>query len=383
MKLLFLFIIYQTLSIVALPFLFVYLVIRKFKNKPIFGSLKERIGWVAKTNKQKNTIWFHAVSVGEILSIQYIIKQIKEKHNNILCYVTTGTLAGKKVAQQQLTADKISFLPYDFFLPMLIAFIRIRPKTIVFVEGKTDTNYLMAFAKKFQNVLGITANFNYPIFETMDGKGDAFKFAKVIKKLQESKEKLGIKFLITVDKDEQNNAWLKKELDAKYWHIWDKRQIENYLLDHQTLAQILDKDAAEIKAELEAKIDSQKEDSLHRFIKELFFDWKLPDIQTVRKFLDENKGKNFEEYETKLEQMFSSNFIALKNRTKADIKNIEEYFAEKWEKEKWDLCDGKKVLSDFRQDNNYSFQNEDIVVKMANCPEDIRKFWLKVLELGD
>ncbi len=167
------FITYQLIQLIALPLLPIYLIIRKIKNKPVFGNFQERIGLVpknealtvlksgvsreitsklyAKTDKShKHTIWIHAVSVGEILSIQNLIDQIKEKNPNSCCYVTTGTITGKKIAQKNLNADYISFLPYDFLLPMFIAFKRIKPSSLIIVEAETWPNLL--FIAKWLNV---------------------------------------------------------------------------------------------------------------------------------------------------------------------------------------------------------------------------------------
>ncbi|MBD3273101.1 hypothetical protein GF385_02005 [Candidatus Dependentiae bacterium] len=136
------FAIYQIIQIILLPLLPIYLLIRKIKNKPAFGNPKERIGLVPKNKNIQNTIWIHAVSVGEILSIQNLIDQIKEKNKNICCYVTTGTITGKKIAIKNLNADYISFLPYDFLIPMFLAFKRIKPKSLIIVEAETWPNLI-------------------------------------------------------------------------------------------------------------------------------------------------------------------------------------------------------------------------------------------------
>ncbi len=133
---------YQLIQLIALPLLPIYLIIRKIKRKPVFGNLQERIGFVPTNETKKNTIWIHAVSVGEILSIQNLIDQIKEKIPNSCCYVTTGTITGKKIAQKNLNCDYISFLPYDFFIPMFLAFKRIKPSSLIIVEAETWPNLL-------------------------------------------------------------------------------------------------------------------------------------------------------------------------------------------------------------------------------------------------
>ncbi len=143
-KLIFVFVAYQFLQILILPIVFIYLAIRKFKKKPVFGSFKERFGFIPKNiNNNKKTIWLHAVSVGEILSIETVINQIKKEDSNAICYVTCGTIAGKNIAKKHLKADYISFLPYDFLIIMLIAFNRINPNKIIIIEAEIWPNFLM------------------------------------------------------------------------------------------------------------------------------------------------------------------------------------------------------------------------------------------------
>lgn len=135
-------ILYQLIQIIILPFLPIYLLIRKIKKKPVFGSLKERLGFAPKVEEKKDVIWLHAVSVGEILSIQNLVNQIKKNNPNYYCYVTTGTITGKQIAQKTLKADYISFLPYDFLITIFIAFKRIKPKYLIIVEAETWPNLI-------------------------------------------------------------------------------------------------------------------------------------------------------------------------------------------------------------------------------------------------
>jgi predicted ATPase len=247
-----------------------------------------------------------------------------------------------------------------------------RSKTIVFVEGKTDKDYLMSFAKKFKTELGLSDAFDYPIFVEIGGSGDASKYAVVIDKLRNLEKQ----FMITIDQDEKNYTKLKNQLNESELHIWKKRQIENYLLDVKTLAKVLDKNEDIIKDQIEKIIDLQKEDAFHRFARELFSGWQL--TIGMRELLDENKNKNFEEYESAVEKLVTNNLIDAKNKARKDVKNLQQFFDEKWEKNKWNLCDGKKVLRNFRQ--HYSFSYDDVIEAMDQCPEDIKNFWVKVIK---
>jgi 3-deoxy-D-manno-octulosonic-acid transferase len=143
MRILLIFILYQLLQIITLPLLGIYLSIRRIKKKSAFGNLKERLGIVPSIHPVcPQPIWIHAVSVGEILSIQNLVDQIKEK-KNAKCYVTTGTPTGKNIAQKNLNANQISFLPFDFLPSMLLAFKRIKPSAIIVVEAETWPNFLI------------------------------------------------------------------------------------------------------------------------------------------------------------------------------------------------------------------------------------------------
>ncbi|MFH1832419.1 MAG: glycosyltransferase N-terminal domain-containing protein [bacterium] len=143
MALLIIFLVYQVVQIITLPIICVYIIMRKIKGKPVFGNFRERIGLVPKTLAGKKSFWIHAVSVGEVLSIQYLVDQIKNQYPGSLCYVTTGTRAGKEMAQKNVRADYISYMPYDFLLCMLFAFRRIRPRAIIIIEAEIWPNFLM------------------------------------------------------------------------------------------------------------------------------------------------------------------------------------------------------------------------------------------------
>lgn len=148
------FLIYNLLQILAFPFFLLYLLYRKFSGKKIFGSFKHRIGLVDKISTKstnlpdialqtRRRVWIHAVSVGEVLSVQHFISQLKKQKPDVIIYLTVGTPAGKEIAQKNIAADVISFMPYDFLSFMLLAFWRIRPSKIFIIEAEIWPNFLI------------------------------------------------------------------------------------------------------------------------------------------------------------------------------------------------------------------------------------------------
>ncbi|MBX9830680.1 hypothetical protein K2X40_01900 [Candidatus Babeliales bacterium] len=137
------FVVYQCLQIIALPIVGLYLVVRRFKGKPVFGNVAQRFGLVPRVSAGKKSLWLHAVSVGEILAVQQLVADLKEKNPDAVCYVTTGTVAGHAMACKFLAADVVSFLPFDFLIPMVMVFKRVRPKALMIVEADLWPNLIM------------------------------------------------------------------------------------------------------------------------------------------------------------------------------------------------------------------------------------------------
>lgn len=137
---------YQMLQVVALPFIGLYLAFRWWRGKPVFGNVGERFGCVPRAPQGKKVVWVHAVSVGEMLAVQELIVRIKKEHDNTVVYLTTGTVASNRIAHEQLAADVVSFLPFDFLPVIMLAFCRIRPTHLMIVEGDLWPNVLAVAA---------------------------------------------------------------------------------------------------------------------------------------------------------------------------------------------------------------------------------------------
>lgn len=142
MQLFIIFLIYNFFQILIVPFFSFYLLYRWVAGKIVFGLFKERMGWIQRVPKGKRVVWIHAVSVGEVLSVQYFIQELKFEIPNSIIYLTVGTSAGRQIANKKTQADFVSFLPYDFLPCMLFAFWRIHPSLIFIVEAEIWPNFL-------------------------------------------------------------------------------------------------------------------------------------------------------------------------------------------------------------------------------------------------
>lgn len=100
--------------------------------------LRERFGFkVPKRKTNRPFLWIHAVSVGEVLSLQNLIQEIKQGHPEWEVAFSTLTNTGYKVASAKLrNVDHLLYVPFDFGWVVRRFFKRLRPQLLVLAESE-------------------------------------------------------------------------------------------------------------------------------------------------------------------------------------------------------------------------------------------------------
>lgn len=136
-----LFIIYNTAQIILLPVIIAFILYKEAKRKRTF-FIPARWGFVKRAT-QPNSLWVHGASVGESLAVEYFLRLYKEKNPTTATYMTVGTFEGFRQASVLGLAQTVERGVYDFLLPILLAFSRIRPKTIIILESELWPNLVI------------------------------------------------------------------------------------------------------------------------------------------------------------------------------------------------------------------------------------------------
>jgi len=89
-----------------------------------------------KLNQDKNTIFFHAVSVGEVNAVETLIKKTRESFPDSNIVLSTTTKTGQEIAHKKLgnTVDAITYFPFDFFFSVNSFLNSIKPDKIIIAE---------------------------------------------------------------------------------------------------------------------------------------------------------------------------------------------------------------------------------------------------------
>ena len=127
---------YNLFLILLIPFFSIRILFKSFYDKDYRFNLLQRFGLADDSFtflSSKKTIWFHAVSLGEVIGSQETVKSLSYDANIILT-VTTPT--GMRKAQEfyKNTNIKISFAPWDFYLFVLAFIKKINPDLIIIFE---------------------------------------------------------------------------------------------------------------------------------------------------------------------------------------------------------------------------------------------------------
>jgi AAA15 family ATPase/GTPase len=266
----------------------------------------------------------------------------------------------------------------------------IKPAVFVFTEGTSDKDFILAFAKK-ANLEKQINSFN-TAFIAMGGKGNRYKFAALIDKLNE--DFIDSPLLMILDKDETSNSSIK-DIENKYFsanpkrlHYLDKRQIENYLLDEHAIKQVVaeklkDKSLLErwnnenILSKFVEFAEQQKEKISTNYLSELFINESLVNTKSLSEILkllkDKPLNESVPEFTGELFKLVGMRTAELGHKTTSA--RIE--FENKWEtgNNKVEMSDGRELLKSLRRfisdEYTVSFSNDELIEAMAAIPAEI------------
>lgn len=158
-------------AVVATPW-FLYQAVRHGKY---VGSLMQRMGVLPVTLNLdgEESIWIHAVSVGEALVARSLIPSLREQYPGLKIFVSTTTITGQQIARTRLQdVDAVFFFPFD--LPIFVnRTLRIvKPRLFIMMETELWPNLLRACRKtgvKTMLVNGRISSRSYPRYTMARG----------------------------------------------------------------------------------------------------------------------------------------------------------------------------------------------------------------------
>src|SRR5436189_3478493 len=111
--------VYSLYSVLIVTFFLVmspYLAWQAVRHRKYIGSLGQRLGYlpVSFNLDGEESIWIHAVSVGEVLTARALIADLKRRYPQLRIFLSTTTLGGQQVARRNVQeVDAVFYFPFD------------------------------------------------------------------------------------------------------------------------------------------------------------------------------------------------------------------------------------------------------------------------------
>jgi 3-deoxy-D-manno-octulosonic-acid transferase len=137
--------VYLTLIVVASPWI-AWKAWRHGKYRE--GFAEKLLGRVPRRDGQRQCVWLHAVSVGEVNLLATLIAEIARRGADWELVISTTTKAGYDLARRQYADFAVFYCPLDFTWAVHAAIGRIRPDVLVLAELELWPNLIRA-AKEF------------------------------------------------------------------------------------------------------------------------------------------------------------------------------------------------------------------------------------------
>ncbi|WP_300365895.1 glycosyltransferase N-terminal domain-containing protein [Brachyspira sp.] len=144
---LFTYIIYVSLMYLFYPLIFIVFSIIMIFNKPIRKGALSRLGFIYPKENNKNAVWIHAVSVGEIVAVKEIVFSLIDRGYSV--YLSTTTVGGYDIARKNY-GDKVELfyltLDYPHMINKLIKLIS--PEYVMIAEIEIWPAFIYLLHKK-------------------------------------------------------------------------------------------------------------------------------------------------------------------------------------------------------------------------------------------
>ena len=141
---------YAVYSVLIVLFFLVmspYLLYQAVRYRKYVTSLPQRLGIlpVSFNLDADESIWIHAVSVGEVLTARALLQELRERYPRLRLFLSTTTITGHQVARNNLQfVDEVFYFPFDFRFIVQRTLRLVRPRLFIMMETELWPNLLRA-----------------------------------------------------------------------------------------------------------------------------------------------------------------------------------------------------------------------------------------------
>ncbi len=138
---------YTLLLAVFLLLTLPYWLVQMMRHGKYRAGLRQRLGNVPPSLKNPNrtageTIWVHAVSVGEVIASSGVIEGLRRQFPSHRVVISTTTNTGQKLAAKRFGEEDVFYFPLDLPFAIQPYFDALQPRLVVIAETEFWPNFL-------------------------------------------------------------------------------------------------------------------------------------------------------------------------------------------------------------------------------------------------
>ena len=142
-----LYVLYSILIVAFFVVMSPYLAWQAVRYRKYIGSLGQRLGYLPLSFNLDgdDSIWIHAVSVGEVLTARALLPELHERYPRLRLFLSTTTMTGQQIARTNLRhVDEVFYFPFDLGLVVNRTLRLVKPRLFIMMETELWPNLLRA-----------------------------------------------------------------------------------------------------------------------------------------------------------------------------------------------------------------------------------------------
>ncbi len=142
--------IYDILATIVFILFYPFVAIARLHTGKDTGTRKIKLGLFEKPDFNNKVIMFHAVSVGEVLSLEKLLKQTRAAFSDAHIILTTGTKTGQELAHKKYSdmLDLITYFPFDFPIAVNNFLNKVNPDIVLIAETELWPDFAIHCKKR-------------------------------------------------------------------------------------------------------------------------------------------------------------------------------------------------------------------------------------------
>ncbi len=141
------YVIYSVLIVAFFALMSPSLIYQAVRYRKYIGSLTQRLGYlpISFNLESDESIWIHAVSVGEVLTARALLPELRERYPKLRLFLSTTTMTGQQIARNNLRyVDEVFYFPFDLGFIVNRTIKLVKPRLFIMMETEIWPNLLRA-----------------------------------------------------------------------------------------------------------------------------------------------------------------------------------------------------------------------------------------------